>query len=310
MSGGLKIFHSNVSKYRSKKASFFASLFAALAVALESHSTIAQSPMPTAGPSPRELFARTFERLQSYPIPPYAIYSTRWRVLAYSVGQPPEYDVFWRYAIRTSDGLENAASPQSEEWLPPATITNEYLGIFATILRAPAPIVSASPDTASELKTIAVVAATREDYRIDLVSTENIDGNLTDHLRLTPLRSLPKYNLRDLWIDAQTFDLRRARFLIVRHPEKANWNGSAMTVDFGPALQYWIVMRENWFAGGPYGSHLFDVATLRVAFPPTLPGWIFDQSAYDRRQKAGASDLLDKILTNAKPPTNAQICNR
>ncbi|HEY6485025.1 MAG TPA: hypothetical protein VIX83_01415 [Candidatus Cybelea sp.] len=62
-------------------------------------------------------------------------------------------------------------------------------------------------------------------------------------------------------------------------------------------------MHSNWFAGGPYGSHMFDVMTLRVAFPPTLPDWLFDQSAYDRHQKAGEPDILDKILNASKPPT-------
>jgi hypothetical protein len=210
--------------------------------------------------------------------------------------EPPEYDALWRYAIRESDSLENAASPQTEEWLPRAGIGYyEYLGLFATILRPPTPIASASPDTTSGLKVIAVVEATREDYRIDLIDTEKIDGHLTDHLRLTPLGDSVRYNLRDLWVDTQSFDLRKARFIIEHHPGYPNWNGAAMTVDFGPALQYWIVMHSNWFASGPYGSHMFDVTTLRVALPPALPDWLFDQSAYDRHQKAGEPDLLDRF---------------
>ena len=220
----------------------------------------------------------------------------------YGGRQPSQYDALWRYAIRESDGVENASSPGSEEWLPRAGVGKEYHGLFATNLRPLTPIASASPDTTSGLKVIAVVAATREDYRIELVGTEKIDGHLTGHLRLTPLRDSAKYNLRDLWVDTQSFDLRKARFIIEHYPGYPNWTGAAMNVDFGPALQYWIVMHKNWFAGGPYGSHMFDVTTMRVAFPPALPDWLFDQSAYDRHQKAGEPDILDKILKASKPP--------
>lgn len=300
----------------SRIALFICTTFVALFIAIIAQAAAAQSPAPTVNSSsaitpspaatlsPRALFDRTFARLETYPIPPYVVYTTLWHMHAYSRTEPPEYDALWRYAIRESDSLENAASPQTEEWLPQAWIGNGkgYLSLFGTILRPPTPIASASPDTTSGLKVIAVVAAT-EDYRIDLVGTEKIDCYLTDHLRLTPLRDSVKYNLRDLWVDTQSFDLRKARLIIEHHPDHPNWNGAAMTVDFGPALQYWIVMHSNWFAGGPYGSHIFDVTTLRVAFPPALPDWLYDQSAYDQRQKAGEPDLLDKILKASKPPT-------
>jgi hypothetical protein len=75
-----------------------------------------------------------------------------------------------------------------------------------------------------------------------------------------------------------------------------------MAVDFGPALQYWIVMHQHWWAAGPVGSHTFDVTILRVAFPPALPDWLFDQTQYDQRQRAGDPDLPGEILKASKPP--------
>ncbi len=128
---------------------------------------------------------------------------------AYSPTEPPEYDALWRYAIRRADDLENAASPPNDGWLPRAGVGKAYLGPIATIVQSPAPLASASPDTTSGLKVIAVVAATREDYRIDLVDTEKIDGHLTDHLRLTTLRDPVTYNMRDLWVDTRATLFRR-----------------------------------------------------------------------------------------------------
>jgi hypothetical protein len=295
-------------RLRSLRFAAIALLFAVGSRAALAQSTPAPNPtvtslLPGAPLSPNSLFARTFARLETYPIPPYVIYTTRWHMQSYSMGQPPQYDVLWRYAIREADDLENAASPQSEEWLPQAGISKAYLGLFASILRPPAPITSSPTDDTSGLKVIAVVAATRVDYRIDLVGTERIDGRLTNHLRLTPLGDPLKYNLRDLWSDAETFDLRRARFIIANYPGFSNFTGAAMTVNFGPALQYWIVLHESWTAGSPRGTHSFDVTTLRVAFPPELPDWIFDQSAYDRRQRTGAPDLLQNILDASKSPS-------
>lgn len=251
--------------------------------------------------SPHEIFDHAFARLGTYPIPQYVVYTTVWHMLAFSSGQP--YDVVWRYAIREPGDLENAASPQAQRWLPQAGISKAYLGVFASILRPHEPAGSLPPEhDASGLKVIAVVAATRVDYRIDLVGTEKIERHVTYHLRLTPLRDALKYNLRDLWIDSETFDLRSARFVIAGYPGYPNFTGALMTVDFGPALQYWIVMHESWTAPGPWGSHSFEVTTLRVAFPQALPGWIFDQSAYDRRQKAGDPDLLDQVLNASGAP--------
>jgi len=63
----------------------------------------------------------------------------------------------------------------------------------------------------SGLKTIAIVSTSARAYRISLVGVEP-DGNARDyHLSLQPVRDPLKYRLRDLWVDTQTYTLRRAR---------------------------------------------------------------------------------------------------
>lgn len=63
----------------------------------------------------------------------------------------------------------------------------------------------------SGLKTIAIVAASARAYRISLVGIEP-DGNARDyHLSLQPVHDPLKYRLRDLWVDTQTYTLRRLR---------------------------------------------------------------------------------------------------
>jgi hypothetical protein len=125
-----------------------------------------------------------------------------------------------------------------------------------------------------------------------------IDSHLTDHIHLTPLRDIPKYNLRDLWVDTKTFDLRRAKFVFFGRPDDPLRNQATIAVDFGPAQKYWIARHSKWST--PRND--FDLTTLRVVTPPTLPDWLFDQAAYDQHRKAGDLDPLDEILNPALSP--------
>ncbi|HTU81559.1 MAG TPA: hypothetical protein VMF61_05490 [Candidatus Acidoferrales bacterium] len=265
-------------------------------------------PSPSATPSPDEIFRQAFLRLESYPIPPFAVFTSVWKVMptqADAQGAAGSYP--WRYALRSADGLENAAEPGRDDLqLPKAAVVPSYTGLFATILRpveaSPAPGVSVP----SPLKVIAVVAATHVAYDITLAGIERVGGYACYHLRLRPLEEQRRYTLRDLWVDTQTADLRQASFIIEGRADHENWDGARETVTFAPALQYWIVAREQWAAGGPMGGHTFDVQTERVAFPPELPDWIFDQHAYDAHRRAGEKDPLAEILDAVHPPGPAR----
>jgi hypothetical protein len=279
-------------------------LLTVLFLGIAAEDSLAQTPepfesvIPASTLSAHELFSRTFVRLETYPIPPYALDVSLWRVRPVN-NLHREFDVIWRYAIRYSDGTENLSILKTFKKLPEATVGKASIGVFATVLRPP-PVIGLpkSPDD-SGLKTIAVVASTNADYRMDLAGEDMIDGHVTGHIRLTPLRNIPKYNLRDLWVDTRTFDLRRARFVFVGRQDDSLRNGATITADFGPAQQYWIVRHSNWYTV----RDEFDLTTLRVITPSTLPDWLFDQSAYDQHRKAGELDPLEDILNPTPPAT-------
>ncbi|MGB8908928.1 MAG: hypothetical protein WCC84_09295 [Candidatus Cybelea sp.] len=256
----------------------------------------AESPSPGPTLSPRELFHRTFTRLEKYPIPPYVLIVSLWQVRPSINPHNLELDFAWRYAIRDSDGRENASTwiLNVGGFLPMASVVKESIGGFATILIPRRAVEASMPPGDSYLKTIAVVEATKADYRMDLIGEEAIDNHTTDRLRLAPLRNLPKYNLRDLWIDAQTFDLRRATFVFWGDDRLRN--GATITADFGPAQRYWIVLRSAW----SNAKINFEETTIRVLTPSALPAWLFDQSVYDQHRNAGERDPLYEIL-NATP---------
>ncbi len=59
------------------------------------------------------------------------------------------------------------------------------------------------------LKTIAVVSSRSRDYVIRFSDMEAIDGHDCYHLLLQPSRDPQKLRLRELWVDAQTFQTRQ-----------------------------------------------------------------------------------------------------
>jgi hypothetical protein len=154
------------------------------------------------------------------------VYSTTWTISVTRPEGTTSYQTHNRYAIRTSDNIENATGAEtsreaprksSRDTLPAAGIMPVFIGPFAWSIRAaaakstPAPM---QPDISSPLKTIASVVAKRAPaYRIDLAGTEEVAGHLSYHLVFHPLYDDGRHNLRDLWIDVASYDLWKAHYL-------------------------------------------------------------------------------------------------
>jgi hypothetical protein len=77
-------------------------------------------------------------------------------------------------------------------------------------LRYPEPKTNRTSASASNLKTIAVVATQTRDYDVTLLDTPPLDGTPTYRLRLRPLRKPHDNRLRELWIGQSDFLPRRA----------------------------------------------------------------------------------------------------
>jgi hypothetical protein len=260
------------------------------------------APLATPSPSPNQIFLRAFQRMESYPMPAYVISIDSWHVRTAA----KEYVYRWRYATRTSDGMINSTRyPVEGNALPAnAFISAEILGPFAWALR-PAPPAEHQPQPAAlpdvpNLKTIASVVAYRPDYAIDLLGIESIDGHPSYHLRLRPYGDPLKHNLRELWVDEQTFDLWRAHYLGQCGP----CNGpNDITVSFQPAAGTWIVTNEAFVSrcsSSRSDMCRFDLATDDVAFVSGMPDWLFDLAAYREHAKAGEQDYLAGLLSESK----------
>ena len=68
-----------------------------------------------------------------------------------------------------------------------------------------------SPDVKPGLPTIATVTAKDRAYDVSLLGTEIVNGLYAYHLKLEPRRMPKRYRIRDLWVDAYTYQLVQLR---------------------------------------------------------------------------------------------------
>ncbi len=274
----------------------------------------AQEPVGTQLPPAQGIFDAAFRRLQSYPVPPYAIWTATWHIterpMGYYTGESSSVEVH-RYAVRLSDGMENVSDPIPSGKLPPAMILPEFLGPFAWTFRssvhvAPPGGVTMLPDLAG-LKTIAtVVAVATPSYTIGTTTAqtppiEEIDGHEAYHLELHPRSDPEKHNLRDLWIDVQSHDLVKAHFVGRYAPTpKAPVSPTDVTVHFRNVLGCWVVTRAIWTYEDAPLVYEFDVQNDEIGLPAALPDWLFDPAQYRAHQLAGEPDYLGELLARLR----------
>ncbi len=292
------------------------SLLPALSCIVMAASTIAPTSSPAAIVPPmnaQELFARAFQRLESYPIAPYIVWTDlrKTRQTSMMPGGPIGTGVsVIRYAVRSSDGAESYSGlPIDPKVLPPVQVGVQFLGPFAFALRpgqraqAMAPL---QPDVPIVLPVIAdVVARAKPNYQVTIAGAEAIAGHATYHLHLTPLSDPRRHNLRDLWVDTTTFDLWKAHFTSTYAPgELLPQSPTDVTVSFVPIASYWVVAeaRWNWEDYNDGFSFEYDASTLLITFPAMLPDWLFDERAYRRHEAAREPDYLSGFIG---PPTVA-----
>jgi hypothetical protein len=297
-----------------------------LAAVLLVAQALSASPSPSATPnaSLHQIFDMAFRRLQAYPVPPYAIWTATWHIqqttLGYDAQESSDVEAH-RYAVRLSDGMENVSNPIASGKLPPAMILPEFLGPFAWRLRESvrvAPENGTAPNAASErgasmqpdiagLRTIAtVVAVAQLPYTARLVGIENVAGHQAYHVTLTASNDPRTHNLRDLWIDTQTYDLLKAHFTGTYAPTLDDVPSKTdATVYFRQVLGCWVVTRAIWTYLGSDAFFTYDVQNDEIALPATLPDWLFERGAYRRHEMAGDPDYLEIVLDRMRRQAGA-----
>ena len=226
--------------------------------------------------------------------------------MGYYTGESSSVEVN-RYALRLADGMENVSDPIPSAKLPPAVIEPEFLGPFAWTIRSSVRVAPAqggptlAPDLAG-LTTIAhVVSVAKWPYSLGRDATsppmEQVDGHQVYHFELRPREDAQKHNLRDLWIDVNTYDIWKVRFVGTYRPvPQAPVSPTEATVDFRNVLGCWVVTRARWNYEDSPLIYTFDVQNDEIGLPATLPDWLFDAAEYRKHQAAGEPDYLGLLL--------------
>jgi hypothetical protein len=248
------------------------------------------SPTPTAG----DIYRAALKRLTQLSQPPYIDMTAHWKVLAETPQgeQPGAFDerVLFDSTARRECVLFLPYSPDSR-----ALIGRSYFAPDMWLIRRPVERTAQTeqPDFApdlSDLRTIAaVVSVAKPSYEITFAGAVSITngGGTSYHLILRPLRDPWKHNLRELWINAATFDIMRAVLVGDYRPDpQALLEQTTVAEDFGSVGPYWMVVHHTWtYRDAPSDTTFqYDVQAVSMKFPDVIPAWYFDAAQFDRHR--------------------------
>jgi hypothetical protein len=128
--------------------------------------------------------------------------------------------------------------------------------------------------SAASIQTLAVARAiARYPYDVSFAGSESLGGRSVYHLRFAPRSDAERYPVRDVWIDATSFDVRKVAAREVEHAGLLQVP-FLLTVDYGSAGPYWLVERGE--AGATAHLVLFTLSAQGVA---TYANYQFPQPA-------------------------------
>jgi hypothetical protein len=120
-------------------------------------------------------------------------------------------------------------------------------------------------------------------YEAEYIATSLESAGDALHLRLRPLRDPRRNRVRELWLDATTFEIRKA--VVV----------DRLFILGGPTYEELDTITMGWSAGYPVITHIHarsdfdrdsgdgldvDYSISDVSFPQSLPDWYFEPASY------------------------------
>jgi hypothetical protein len=169
------------------------------------------------------------------------------------------------YAVATHDTRTTTLSsdgpappfidPEKQQLLPTETFGFVPRDV-STATAAPSPGPTSLPVIA------AVRAMGRYPYEVNFVGADQIDGQRAYHLALAPRRNPDEYPLRELWIDAGTYDVLKVIALQFERlgPIRIPYLISARYAEEGP---YWIIHHAE--AGATVHAGIFSYSSRAEA---------------------------------------------
>ncbi|HET7813642.1 MAG TPA: hypothetical protein VFL13_04650 [Candidatus Baltobacteraceae bacterium] len=252
------------------------------------------SPPPPAPMTPVQIYRAALLHIAGQPQPAFIDTQDDWKVKVAA----PDGDHYVRFAERRL--FDSAGRRECVLSLPYTTDSDTIVGesYFAPdmwLIRHPSKAPSQngrsgfSPDL-SDLHTIAsVVSVPKPSYTITLAGVDalNNGGGTAYHLKLVPLDEPLRHNLRELWVNAQTFAVDRAVVYGDYAPRPLDLvERTTVTEDFGQVGPYWVMIHDVWtWRDAPNNvDFTYDASFLKMSFPDDIPGWYFDRKEFDKHR--------------------------
>lgn len=192
------------------------------------------------------------------------------------------------FTVRMSDGRTYAqtlpaADAPAKVLLHGGYITGPVdtpLGFYRALPNSGSPLTPPPPNLAPDpLQTIATVTANAHVYDVRLAGEERVDGRTCYHLVLQPLIAPDRYPLRELWVDASSFEVVQ---LTYERPYGAEHTRASVRYHFAPVglNRVWTIVSIEADATV---HQLLSTRVERVAddlsditFPSSPPDWYFE----------------------------------
>lgn len=265
---------------------------------------------PSAAPSPDayQIYTSAMQHLATLAQPDYIDDSQHWSTLTFTNGQQIPGDHFQRTIFDSRNRRECILGVPFDPGQP-VVVGDSYFAPDSWLIRRgraePQPNEPNMLPDLSDLKTIAsVVSAAKPSYDIRLVGTDTLTGGgFAYHLTLRPLFDPVKHNLRELWINTRTNDVMRAIIEGAYRPSTQDVVEDTLVMeDFGQVGKYRLVIHHAWSYVPPFSATKvrFDVTSLTMAFPASLPDWFFDARSV-RGRGAEVLTALEAAEVGAQP---------
>jgi hypothetical protein len=198
-------------------------------------------------------------------------------------GSPIQLNLRWHHGAGKADSFDTNRDADAFPVLDPMIVPNASFGLLrreqkpvlsggAVASATPLPAASEAPDApgapdGGTLRELVRVEAVARDYAIADAGTERVRGADTYHLTLTPLRAPNVNRLRDLWVDAQSFETLQLAV-----------HGLFDGKPYDDAR--WLVTYVR-FDGRGYVQQIATDDTLRFGIDRFVTGLAFDFVGYD-----------------------------
>jgi hypothetical protein len=279
---------------------FSAWMVLTMGVAVAQGPTVSPTPSQTApapadtaaGPlTPEQIYLRSMKAMKAEAIPPYVQFreDVTARNLQLSCGDHGatltlKHGDMQRVSLvsyRSKDGVAVSVDKTTGKRCELALLYPAGTGLNSLDTATPKPAVSPTPGPAAppDDNGLKLVGAVRVEgarfYKISLAGTEPIDGHPAYHLQLSAYRDPLEHPLTDLWVDPDSFLVRRARGEAAAHFVVGSGRFEG-TLTFNRIGGFWVVHDEDFSAAA--NAFLIHARTHLTAhgsdfsFPADLPG--------------------------------------